>query len=326
MSRIDVIVATYGRQAALERCVAALAAQTRLPDRLIVVDDCSAPPARLCTDQVGPLNVELLRTERNSGPARARNLGVERSEAEVVLFVDDDVVADRRLVERHLAVHSSASGPTAVIGPLAAPADWRPTPWNRWEAETLASQYRRMERGDWAPSWRQFYTGNASLRREDFVAAGGFDERFTRAEDVELGLRLSLRGCSFAFARDAIGWHYAERSRASWSRIAGDYARFDVLIDRDYPELGWLAVTGEELSDRHPLLRQACAVAEALRLESFVAESAITLASSASAARLHGASRGLLSLAFATRYRAARRQCLATEASVAGRRSPRPAG
>src|SRR6185295_4881663 len=93
---------------------------------------------------------------------------------------------------------------SVVIGPLAAPPDWRPTPWNRWEAETVEAEYDRMIRGVYEPTWRQFFTGNAFLRRADFLDAGGFNETFRRAEDIELGYRLHRLGCEFVFEPEAI--------------------------------------------------------------------------------------------------------------------------
>ena len=48
----------------------------------------------------------------------------------------------------------------------------------------LMKQYSAMLRGDWPATARQFYTGNASLRRSHILAAGGFRRAFS-----------SRRGC-----------------------------------------------------------------------------------------------------------------------------------
>jgi len=69
-------------------------------------------------------------------------------------------------------------------------------PWVRWEQEMLMKQYKALLRKDWPATARQFYTGNASVRRSHIVAAGGFDEGFRRAEDVELAYRLDKRASS----------------------------------------------------------------------------------------------------------------------------------
>ena len=62
--------------------------------------------------------------------------------------------------------------------------------------------------------------GNASVARRHLLDAGGFDEAFRRAEDVELAYRLADRGLRFTFAQTPSSIHHAERSFDSWLDIA----------------------------------------------------------------------------------------------------------
>jgi GT2 family glycosyltransferase len=176
------------------------------------------------------------------------------------LFVDDDVVASPRLVEEH--VESHRDGRTVVIGPMVTPDDHEMSAWVRWEQRMLYKQYDAMERGDWVPTFRQFYTGNASVPRESLLELGGFDTTFRRAEDVELAYRLAGTGHTFVFNRRAVGYHYAERSFASWLRIAEDYGTNDVLFAREHGRPELLELMGREFRQRSVLVRapaQACA-------------------------------------------------------------------
>jgi GT2 family glycosyltransferase len=259
MGRIDVVIATYNRQERLNLCLAALGRQTSQDFGVIVVDDGSDPPAEKAIEQrhFDELALAVVRAPRNAGPGAARNIGVAKSRAELILFVDDDIDADPLLVSRHLDAMGDGSQPRVVIGPMRAPPDWQPTPWNRWEAEKLDVEYRKMGEGAYEPTWKQFFTGNALVRRQDFLRAGGFDERFTRAEDVELGVRLWRLGCHFVFEPRAVGWHYAHRSLASWRNIPREYGRFDVAMDQLYPDLHWGETVRDQLTWRHPLMRLA---------------------------------------------------------------------
>ena len=305
MTSIDVVVTTFNRPEPLRRCLEALQLQTQSPARIIVVDDCSEPPITVQTGvRPGDAPVTVIRREANAGPARGRNEGVEASSADVVLFVDDDVVAAPDLVERHARAHEAASHPVAIIGPLAAPPDWDASPWCRWEADKLAAEYLRMIRQDYAPTWRQFFTGNASVRRDVFVAAGGFDERFTRAEDIELAYRLQLEGCGFVFEPQAVGWHYASRSLRSWLKIPRSYALFDRQIHEKHPSLGWDTVVRREQGGRHQLTRLAVLAASALRAEHPVALGLATTAGRLGSFRWQLPTGPMMSLAFALEYSA----------------------
>lgn len=239
---VAIVIPTHNRPGAIVRCLEGLARQTVTGFEVVVVDDGSEPPASDAIPRrlVDALRLRIIRHEQAAGPARARNTGVAATAAERILFVDDDVEPHQRLVERHIEAAAADPLRAVVIGPLAAPLGWDPTPWNRWEWRQLLGQYRAMRRGDFAPTWRQFYTGNASVSRDALDAAGGFDERFTRAEDVELAMRLHLAGCRFVFEPRAIGWHHAERSLESWLAIPDAYGRFEVAIAQLHPECDWI--------------------------------------------------------------------------------------
>jgi len=277
MSAVDIVISTYNRPDALRRCLAALARQTLRHFHVIVVDDCSDEPVEpvIRSARASGLDITYVRTPVNGGPARGRNLGAAHGTAPILLFLDDDVEAERGLVERHVAAGGAG---VVAIGPLAAPPDWKPSPWTAWEARTLAREYDRMLAGVYAPTWRQFFTGNASMHRVDFKAAGGFDERFTRAEDIELGLRLARVGCRFVFIPRAVGWHHASRTLAGWKSIPAQYARFDVTIDRLYPDLGWLDLLREERRGRRAIGRWGRFACGVLRLEAAAAATAIVAA------------------------------------------------
>jgi hypothetical protein len=150
-----------------------------------------------------------------------------------VLFVDDDIVASRDLVRAHVHAHRAAGPRAAVIGPMLTPTAVQLSPWVAWQQDKLEQQYRGMQRGDWAPTFRQFYTGNASVPRRLLTEVGGFDVRLRRGEDVELGFRLHQAGTRFAFCPEARAEHHAERSYESWLGAAEAYGRHDLEFDRE---------------------------------------------------------------------------------------------
>lgn len=256
---IDVVVPTRDRPGALIACLRALAAQSVTGAHVIVVDDGSVKPVSdlLPPDLVRRLELTVLRNEVPRGPAAARNRAISHGRGRYIAFVDDDVRCEPDFLQQHLDIIAASGDQTVGIGPLRAPSDWVPTPWTLWEARQLEVEYARMELGIYQPSWRQFHTGNAFLARRVIEAAGLFDERFTRAEDVELGLRMSLRGCRFVFNPSAIGWHYSVRSLDAWLRIPRAYGQFDVLLASMHPSLKWLDHIRTERARRHALTKLA---------------------------------------------------------------------
>jgi GT2 family glycosyltransferase len=316
VTAISVVIPTHDRPDGLRRTLDGLSRQTHRDFRVVVVDDAGRRPAgATLRGRSYPFDHTVVTLQQNGGPARARNRGVAESDgARWIAFLDDDVVPIPEFLARHLRAWDEGGPGAVVIGPQLAPADWRPTPWNRWEAERLAVEYGRMEAGQYQPTWRQFFTGNAFLERDAFVAAGGFDEQFTRAEDIEFAYRLHRQGARFVFEPNAVGWHYAHRSLSSWRDIPRQYARFDLAIARRNPDMGWMETVDQELAARNPATRAACAVTSRLALERAAATAATAAAISLNRVGGRRLTSQLLSLAFSLEYTGSRRAAQAEEA------------
>lgn len=253
--RISIVVPSYNRVARLERLLAALEKQTLAPTEfeVVVVDDGSTDGTFDRLQRLLPGYALRVFQQTNAGPAAARNRGVREAQAELILFLDDDVVPIQGLLAMHLDYHVRQPG-TVVIGPMMRPSDWPRPAWIRWEEEMLEVQYRAMLAGEFPCTPRQFYTANASLARAAFLATGGFDPTFKRAEDVELAYRMRDAGATFVFLPEAVVQHYAARTFAAWSKTAYQYGRYDVLMHRQKGHEA-LACALEEFHLRHPLTR-----------------------------------------------------------------------
>lgn len=265
---ISVVVPTYNRIDRIRRVLAALERQTYPRDHfeVIVISDGSTDGTDDYLRSVASGRVRPI-FQPNRGPAAARNTGIRAAAGQLIVFVDDDVVPELGLLTAHADIHRAAGRQVAVIGPLLTPTDVELAPWVAWEQAMLEKQYNAMADGRWQPTARQFYTGNASIGRDVLIDAGGFDEKFRRAEDVELAYRLAGRGIGFIFSMAPAGYHYAERSFASWMATAQAYGRNDAIFGRDRGQDWLISVVREEFGYRKRSLRMlitACLKSPAL--------------------------------------------------------------
>jgi len=148
----------------LNECIEAIRSAAGPPEELIVVD---AP--------------------EGIGPAAARNIGARRATSDLIVFVDSDVVVHEDAFERIRAAFVDDPALTAVFG------SYDDTP----RAGGTVSEFRNLLHHhvhQSAPGVATtFWAGLGAVRRDAFLAAGGFDERrFPRPsiEDIELGMRL----------------------------------------------------------------------------------------------------------------------------------------
>ena len=120
----------------------------------------------------------------------------------------------------------------------------------------LYKQYDAMDGGLYPATFRQFYTGNASVPRARLLEAGGFDTRFRRAEDVELAYRLHQAGLAVRVepASDRLPLRRPARSRSGSVR-RHDYGVAEVVFGRDEGQDPRLERVRAEFTGRNPLVR-----------------------------------------------------------------------
>ena len=163
---ITVVIPTYNRVGRWPSVLRGLQSQTLDSDEfeVVVVSDGSTDGTNEYLRSVSASYHYVVEVQPNGGPAVARNRGVELAQAPIIVFLDDDIVAAPSLLEHHLRRHREGHGDTAVIGPMLSPPDAELSAPIRWEQAMLYKQYDAMARGDWEPTYRQFFTGNASSR------------------------------------------------------------------------------------------------------------------------------------------------------------------
>jgi GT2 family glycosyltransferase len=311
---VDVVIPTRDRPARLAATLNALAQQNCGEFGVIVVDDGGMTVAQHVLPDTA-LNVQVVRNDVSLGPGASRNRGVSASTAQYVVFMDDDCVAVPELIGLHRTALESG-GPIVSLGPILSPAGQRLSVWNHWDADRLQRVYERLRAGECAPEWRHLYTGNVGVRRADFAAVGGFDARFTRQEDVELGYRLARLGCRFSFDPAAVVYHDSDRTLRAWTRIPAVSARFDVLMDQLDPDSARLANVLAKQDDKRLALRLFRRVIRGSVTRRWGVSTAISAGRALHAARLDRAGMAAYSLVWDLIYDDALRKALAEREPV----------
>src|SRR5215831_17735767 len=120
--RLTIVVPSYNRLASLERLLSSLERQTVPHDEfeVVVVDDGSTDGTFDALQRRQTSITLRVCQQANAGPAAARNRGVREARAELILFLDDDVVPIDGLIAMHLDYHAHHTN-TVVIGPMMPP-------------------------------------------------------------------------------------------------------------------------------------------------------------------------------------------------------------
>jgi hypothetical protein len=224
-------------------------------DEVIIVDDASTDGSAALARALG---AEVMPSGARGGPARARNLAAHRATGEILWFVDADVVVGPdgpRLIREALSVPDVV----AVFGSY----DDRPP------AKNFGSQYKNLVHHHYhqhgASDASTFWSGCGAIRKDAFLAVGGFDSAvFGRpsVEDVELGYRLRSRQWSIRLDRRLQATHLKV-----WS--VPELVRTDIFL-RAMPWARLMLRRAEVLDDLNvgtvERLRAVCAATAVLAL------------------------------------------------------------
>jgi len=206
---LSVVIPTCNRAVLLRQSLASLAAQTlaRNQFEVVVVDDGSTDDTEaVCRRFAAKMTVRYFRID-HAGISAAKNVGVFAARGSLILFFDDDDVAQRDLFERHIAAHLRYPGAeVAVLGYTTWAARLQVSPLMHWATEIghLMFSYSHLTQ-EQQLDFTYFWGGRTSCKRLLLVRHGVFNQDFDRIiEDMELGFRLSKAGLRVIFERNAV--------------------------------------------------------------------------------------------------------------------------
>jgi hypothetical protein len=199
---------------------------------VVVVDDAKTPS--LDADSLSRPGFEtLVLHSRGAGASAARNRGARDARAPIVLFLDDDMVAETDLVERHLAAQRGENT-TAVVGAYP-PAPDHPGLMASAVAFWWSDIFESMNRAV-SSTFVFLLSGNLSIPRSAFLDLGGFAEDIPfRREDWELGMRWMQAGHEIVYEPRAIARHEFQLQTGARLRGAELEGYGDAVLAQRYP-------------------------------------------------------------------------------------------
>jgi len=218
----SIVIPTHNRPKQLANCLKSLSHLDYPRDRfeVIVVDDGSRIiPEGVLADFRGQLNITLL-TQDRTGPAGARNTGVNIAKGDFLAFIDDDCEPAsewlRNLSGLFLLVSDRAIGGRTING----------LPNNLYSVTSqkiidMAYAYYNPD-----PNHASFFaSNNLAVAAELFHEIGGFNAIFTTSEDRDLCDRWHHHGFKMTYAPEVVLYHFNDLRFSTFWRQHFNYGR-----------------------------------------------------------------------------------------------------
>ena len=198
---------------------------------IVVCDGENADVREISNDYEREQRVRWIFHDNNRGLPAARNTGARAASGDVVLFLDDDVVANKELIAAHMKLHQAAD-PERKVAVSSLTVEDRDTPLTSFVNHCLHENWKRsidayssllsatgVESVSEEVEGIVWFGLNCSIRRGLFLSFGGFNEHFRVSdEERELGLRLHLAGVEFIFESRILLTHKNSKDLDSYFR------------------------------------------------------------------------------------------------------------
>lgn len=206
MHTISVVVPAHNCERFLPDALGSIAAQTRVPAEVIVVDDASTDSTASIAAGSGATVIHL---PTNGGPAVARNAGIAAARGDVVAFLDGDDVWMPRHLELVGGLLDRFPETLVAFGGV------QQFGWRAHFHEAVLPDARPLRLDRLLLGANLLHQSAAIARRSALAAVGGYDETMRYAEDYDLWLRLARHGPFVSTHETTLGYrvHQAQASR-----------------------------------------------------------------------------------------------------------------
>lgn len=205
---ISIVIPTYNSSRYMPALLDSIFHQAVKDMEVIIVDDCSTDDT---VDIVKRYPARVIRMDRNGGPARARNRGVNEAAGDIILFFDSDVIVldgTIREVEEYFQKRPEAQ---CIIGICST------TPLNSGFVPTYMAMFEYIHLiGQQNDRVSVFAPRCGAIKKDFFIRIGGYNEQYKGAdvEDFELARRINKQDCIILNPRLLVRHQFADFRQA----------------------------------------------------------------------------------------------------------------
>jgi glycosyltransferase involved in cell wall biosynthesis len=184
--------------------------------------------------------IKILKTNsKNTGPAEKRDIGIVKSKAEFIAFLDDDSYPDPNWLNKAIKIFALNPKIAAVGGPgLTPPSDNKSQKITGAILSTFwgtGPYYYRFVKGK--PRMVDDYPAyNLIVRRKTLMKVGGFANKFYGGEDTALCIKLVNAGEKILYHPEVVVYHHRRSFPVGYLRQVGNVGLHRGFFVKKYPQ------------------------------------------------------------------------------------------
>ena len=211
---ISVIIVTWNRVERVVKCIKSVLSSSYANYEIVVVDNGSTDNTYNYISKKFP-QINLIRSNKNLLASGGRNLGAANAKGKYLLFIDDDNIIDKKMIEE-LIGNIKAIPRAGLIGPKMYYLTSKKTIWyagadiNKLTSKTSYFGIYEKDKGQYSKVKQVGHIPNAfMIKRDIFNKIGKFDIKnfLMHYEEADLAERVRQRGYKVLLIPKAITYH-----------------------------------------------------------------------------------------------------------------------
>lgn len=228
----SIVIPTFNRPERLRSCLNSITSQKFEGQyEIIIVDDGSDVDLEPIINDFNNFKSLVYLRQENSGPAKARNYGAEKSNGNMIAFLDDDCQVDSKWLEQ---LKTAGNNNTIVGGETIN--HYKDNLYSEASQLLIGHLYRFFKNTN-----QYFFTSNNfAVPRQTFFSLGGFDTDFhtSAGEDREFCVRALNKGVKLEHVPKAIVYHYHYLNLKQFCKMHFKYGKSAPLFAQKIKNMG----------------------------------------------------------------------------------------
>lgn len=200
--KISVIIPAYNAQRTLRETLTSIYTSEFKDYEVMVIDDASNDKT---VEIAKEFNCRIVKSEGYRNCALARNTGIKQSRADILVFIDSDIIINKNglgLIGKNFEDNPEISGLTGMLSKYTPDDNFLTQYKNLYMHYIFKNMPKEME---------FLYGGICALRRDAIYKHNlFFDKEIVRANDTELGARITQKGLKIFLIKDLAVTHLKE--------------------------------------------------------------------------------------------------------------------
>ena len=243
MQKITVIIPAYNSGNTILQTINAIKNQENLnePPEIIVVNDGSTDNTLQVLEKTENI---ITISQKNSGPATARNTGAKIAKGDILIFTDSDTIPHKDWLY-NLSKPFQNQNIAAATGT-----------YSIENKESKLAQLIQEEIGYKHSKYNDYVafggTYNLAIKKEVFDTIGGFNEGYKNAsgEDVDICYKILKQGYQIRFVKDAIVGHFHPENLYKYLKNQFNHGFWRAKLYYDHPN----KLTGDDYTGNKEII------------------------------------------------------------------------